>query len=124
MTEVTLTELRKDLFRLADQALETGEPVVVLRKGRRLLLQPETVSTEAGVDRWARYVAWCEEQDGAGDCPGDDTDVEAALAQVSAAGVAEWRAEWEAFDRHEAELSRLEAEGRWDEFYALVERGH
>lgn len=40
MTEVTLTELRKDLFRLADAAL-AGEPVVIRRKGRRLVLREE-----------------------------------------------------------------------------------
>jgi antitoxin (DNA-binding transcriptional repressor) of toxin-antitoxin stability system len=40
MIEVTLTELRKDLFRLADAAL-AGQPVVVRRKGRRLVLQEQ-----------------------------------------------------------------------------------
>ena len=38
MTEVTLTALRKDLFRLVDSVLETGEPLVIRRGGRRLTL--------------------------------------------------------------------------------------
>ncbi|NBB15850.1 hypothetical protein GVN21_10835 [Caulobacter sp. SLTY] len=38
MTKITLTELRKDLFRLADRALETGEPVVIERNGRTMVL--------------------------------------------------------------------------------------
>ena len=35
MKEVTLTELRRNIFRLVDEALETGEPIVVKRKGQR-----------------------------------------------------------------------------------------
>ena len=38
MSKITLTELRKDLFRLADKALETGEPVVIERNGRTMVL--------------------------------------------------------------------------------------
>lgn len=38
MAKITLTDLRKDLFRLADKALETGEPVVIERKGRTMVL--------------------------------------------------------------------------------------
>lgn len=38
MPKITLTELRKDLFRLADRALETGEPVVIERNGRTMVL--------------------------------------------------------------------------------------
>ena len=38
MPKITLTELRKDLFRLADKALETGEPVVIERNGRTMVL--------------------------------------------------------------------------------------
>lgn len=45
MTEVTLTELRKDLFRLADAAL-AGEPVVIRRKGRRLVLREEAAGAD------------------------------------------------------------------------------
>lgn len=34
--EVSLTELRQRLFELADRVLETGEEVVIVRRGRRL----------------------------------------------------------------------------------------
>jgi len=33
---VTASRLRSDLYRLLDQVLETGEPLVIERKGRRL----------------------------------------------------------------------------------------
>lgn len=35
---VSLTELRQRLFQLADQVVDTGEPLVVLRRGVRLCL--------------------------------------------------------------------------------------
>ena len=38
---VTPTGLRQDLYRILDQILETGTPVVVVRKGRRLRIVPE-----------------------------------------------------------------------------------
>lgn len=41
METVTLTALRQNIFQLADQVLETGEPVVIERNGRHLLLVVE-----------------------------------------------------------------------------------
>lgn len=41
METVTLTALRQNIFQLADQVLETGEPVVIERNGRHLLLVAE-----------------------------------------------------------------------------------
>lgn len=41
MEPVTLTALRQNIFQLADRVLETGEPVVIERNGRHLLLAPE-----------------------------------------------------------------------------------
>lgn len=41
METVTLTALRQNIFRLADQVLETGEPVLIERNGRHLVLMPE-----------------------------------------------------------------------------------
>lgn len=41
MQTVTLTALRQNIFQLADQVLETGEPVVIERNGRHLVLMPE-----------------------------------------------------------------------------------
>lgn len=35
---ISLTELRQRLFQLADQVIETGEPLVVMRRGVRLQL--------------------------------------------------------------------------------------
>ncbi|HWL59957.1 MAG TPA: hypothetical protein VNQ48_03625 [Microbacteriaceae bacterium] len=37
-TRVTLSELRSDLYRLADQVLDSGEPLEIARKGRTLRL--------------------------------------------------------------------------------------
>ena len=39
---VTPTELRRDIYRLLDQVLETGEPLEIDRDGRTLLLVPVT----------------------------------------------------------------------------------
>ncbi|MDO9336532.1 MAG: type II toxin-antitoxin system Phd/YefM family antitoxin [Caulobacter sp.] len=47
MAKITLTELRKDLFRLADRALETGEPVVIERNGRTMVLMEARKPFEA-----------------------------------------------------------------------------
>jgi antitoxin (DNA-binding transcriptional repressor) of toxin-antitoxin stability system len=41
MKEVTLTELRRNIFRLVDEALATGEPIVVKRKGRTVTVTPQ-----------------------------------------------------------------------------------
>lgn len=38
---VTLSELRGDLYRLADQVLDSGEPLEIARKGRTLRLIAE-----------------------------------------------------------------------------------
>ena len=64
MKEVTLTELRRNIFRLVDEALETGEPIVVKRKGHTVRLVPDPAiarhrklapDDEAG---WAKF--WAE----------------------------------------------------------------
>jgi antitoxin (DNA-binding transcriptional repressor) of toxin-antitoxin stability system len=53
MKEVTLTELRRNIFRLVDEVLETGEPIVVKRKGQRLLVGPDRPMTKAqAADAW------------------------------------------------------------------------
>ncbi|MFT4034216.1 MAG: hypothetical protein QM679_01415 [Patulibacter sp.] len=38
---VTATELRQRVYRLLDHVLETGEPLEVIRKGRRLRVVPD-----------------------------------------------------------------------------------
>ncbi len=38
---ISLTKLREDLYRLVDEVLETGKPLEIQRKGRKLLLIPE-----------------------------------------------------------------------------------
>jgi hypothetical protein len=46
---VTPSQLRQDVYRLIDRVLETGEPLEIERKGRRLRLVPD-----APVDRLSR----------------------------------------------------------------------
>ena len=65
MKEVTLTELRRNIFRLVDEALATGEPIVVRRKGRRMVLRDEEAATvepaeteEERAARWRKF--WAE----------------------------------------------------------------
>jgi hypothetical protein len=50
---ISLTELRQRLFELADHVVDTGEPLVVVRRGVRLQLVRENASTET-VGRLAR----------------------------------------------------------------------
>ncbi len=38
---MTPSQLRQDIYRLIDRVLETGEPLEIERKGRRLRLVPE-----------------------------------------------------------------------------------
>jgi len=58
MTEVTLTALRKDLFRLVDSVLATGEPLVIRRGERRLTLVAEAVERKmTPEERWDAYMA-------------------------------------------------------------------
>ncbi len=58
MAEITLTELRRTLFRAVDSVLETGEPVVINRKGRRLVLREEVAVADLSPgERYQRYMA-------------------------------------------------------------------
>ncbi len=71
MTEVTLTALRKDLFRLVDSVLATGEPLVIRRGERRLTLVAEAVEPKmTPEERWDAYMAQGV-REGADDCPDD-----------------------------------------------------
>ena len=45
---ITITKLREDLYRLADEVLETGRPLEIQRKGRKLLLVPEVPLSKLG----------------------------------------------------------------------------
>jgi prevent-host-death family protein len=64
MKQVTLTELRRNIFRLIDEALATGEPIVVKRRGRTVTLVPEAVEARRGKlapddeEGWAKF--WAE----------------------------------------------------------------
>lgn len=45
---VSLTELRQRLFQLADHVAETGEPLIVVRKGVRLRLMRDDEPPQSG----------------------------------------------------------------------------
>jgi antitoxin (DNA-binding transcriptional repressor) of toxin-antitoxin stability system len=49
---ITATELRSNLYRLLDQVLATGEPLLISRKGRQLRIEPDR--PEAKLDRLIR----------------------------------------------------------------------
>lgn len=36
---ITLTQLRADLYRMIDEVIETGQPLVIQRNGRQVLIQ-------------------------------------------------------------------------------------
>jgi len=61
MKTVTMTELRRNLFHLVDEAVATGEAIVVERKGARIVIrgEPKTAETpEEREERWRRF--WAE----------------------------------------------------------------
>ena len=74
MIEVTLTEMRKDLFRLIDRMVETGEPIRVRRNGRTIDLSARTgdkpVSEMTPQERYDRWLAKAEAE-GPKPCPDD-----------------------------------------------------
>ncbi|MGH6986644.1 MAG: hypothetical protein ACRED9_07385 [Caulobacteraceae bacterium] len=61
---MTITELRRNIFRLVDEALATGEPIVFRRRGRRMILRSEGGESSAAAEhdeerdeRWRRFWA-------------------------------------------------------------------
>lgn len=52
MKHVSVTALRQNLFKLVDEALETGVPVEIERRGRKLLLIPQDPASK--LDRLKR----------------------------------------------------------------------
>jgi antitoxin (DNA-binding transcriptional repressor) of toxin-antitoxin stability system len=75
---VTITEFRKNLFRLADQALE-GEPVEFIHKGVLFKVTPETRPSKLSRLTKEPVVA-----------PGADLETEELLKEMEA----EWRKDW------------------------------
>lgn len=43
---ITVTELRANLYRLIDQVIETGEPLVVERKGHKVVIERSPVESK------------------------------------------------------------------------------
>lgn len=39
MATITLTEFRKNIFKMVDQVIETGEPLYLTRRGRPIVLE-------------------------------------------------------------------------------------
>lgn len=76
MTDLTLTALRKDLFRLVDHVISTGRPLTLVRNGRRLTLTPEPdlPAGEEREQRFDRMMALGVREDAADFDPGDITD--------------------------------------------------
>lgn len=74
MIEVTMSELRRDLFRLVDRMAETGEPLRVRRHGLPIDLsaqRPEkAVADMTPQERWDRWLARAETEEFK-DCPDD-----------------------------------------------------
>jgi len=86
MKEVTLTELRRNIFRLVDEAIATGEPIVVKRKGRTITVAPDTPASRGrrpapdDEEGWARF--WAEPS---------EIQEDLTLEEIEAAGEAYWQ---------------------------------
>jgi antitoxin Phd_YefM of type II toxin-antitoxin system len=48
MKKLSLTALRQNLFKVADEVLKTGQPVEIERNGKTLLLMPATGGSKLG----------------------------------------------------------------------------
>ena len=86
MKEITLTELRRNIFQLVDHALATGEPIVIRRKGQRLIVQTDTpITHEEATDAWleARWRKWWETP--------SEIQEDLTLEEIEAAGEAYWQ---------------------------------
>ncbi len=58
MKTVTITEFRKNIFQMVDEALATGEAIEIKRKGGRVVLRRESEPAGAAHDRaerWKRF---------------------------------------------------------------------
>ena len=74
MTEVTLTEFRKDLFRLIDEMVATGRPLRIRRRGKTIDLTARTPGkTGPELSPEERYDAYMAlgPREGWEDCPND-----------------------------------------------------
>lgn len=54
MKTVTLTELRRNIFRIADETLASGEPVVIERNGQELELRPRQAKDAVERREWVK----------------------------------------------------------------------
>jgi hypothetical protein len=92
MKTVTLTEFRKNIFRMVDEAVTTGEPIVIDRNGARVVIRGEkrpSETEEERAERWRKFWATPPEIDG-----------DLSLDEIEEAGEAYWR--WNG----ESELNR------------------
>jgi len=85
MKEVTLTDLRRNIFRLVDEALETGEPITVKRKGRTVTVAPDAANRRGSrpapdEEGWKRFWATPSE-----------IQADLTLEEIEAAGEAYWQ---------------------------------
>lgn len=56
MKTVTITEFRRNLFQLVDEALATGEPIEIRRNGRRVVVRGEGEGEASRrAEMWRRF---------------------------------------------------------------------
>jgi hypothetical protein len=51
---VSATQLRQNIYAILDEALATGRPVEIERKGKVLRIVPETVEDEMSDEEWTK----------------------------------------------------------------------
>ncbi len=92
MKTVTITELRRNIFQLIDETLATGEPLVVSRGDRRVILRTErpndAPTAEERAERWRRF--WAEPP------PPGWEDLDLSLETLDRASKEYWRWDGEA----------------------------
>jgi prevent-host-death family protein len=81
---ITASKLRENIYRILDEAVETGIPVEVVRKGVVLRIVPEKKGGKLANLKKQRYFA------------GEPDDF--ASAWIEGGGYAEWLKEWDKFE--------------------------
>lgn len=57
MTAVTLTEFRKNIFKMVDRLIETGEPLYLTRRGRPIILELVKPAEQTPQQEYDAYMA-------------------------------------------------------------------
>lgn len=74
MTTMTLTEFRKNIFKMVDRLIETGEPLYLTRRGRPIVLELVKPAGQTLQQEYDTYMALGVREDASDFDAGDPAD--------------------------------------------------